>query len=92
MSSIAWDLLNNSGFYNVIEKGTIVKTYQYQLGRPVDLRELKRWCDKKKTTTDPGVKGLAKLCTQRIIGALQRSNLFSCVDAYKNILHKRSKD
>ena len=92
MSSIAWDLLNNSGFYNVIEKGTIVKTYQYQLGRPVDLEELKWWCNEKKTNPDPGIKGLAKLCTQRIIGNLQHTNLFSCEDAYRNIIHKRSKD
>lgn len=92
MSSIAWDLLNNSGFYNVIEKGTIVKTYQYQLGRPVDLNELMRWCDVKKNTTDPGVQGLAKLCTQRIIGKLQRSNLYLSVDAYNNPLPKLSKD
>ena len=90
MSSIAWDLLNNSGFYNVIEKGTIVKTYQYRLGRPVDLWELKWWCDNKKRTTDPGIKELAKLCTQRIIGGLQRSNLYYSEDAYHNLISKKT--
>ena len=90
MSSIAWDLLNNSGFYNVIEKGTIVKTYQYRLGIPVDLNELMRWCDVKKYTTDPGVKGLAKLCTQRIIGGLQRTNLCLSEDAYHNLVPKNT--